>query len=181
MTWGRSLLIIGVMAVAGPTYAQVAAPTAPTAQSQGKTPTIERSRRSIVQGAETIDDLAEDAKKDQDMPRVNCVEEVQVDAGKVTTLATAEYLRARDPNADAMQRIFAQEKLGAAAQTMGALVDDAKGCTFASSDEDPTLTANDSKEESLIPTNDPTAIPVTSPDAPPVLDPNWLPTASGQL
>ena len=103
MTWiPFGLIFAGFagLALAGP----VSAPATPGTRGAGS---IESSRQSLLSDMETLGDLIADAKKERDMPRLNCLMEVKVDADKTTELATAEYLRARHPRSDAFERVLA--------------------------------------------------------------------------
>jgi hypothetical protein len=152
-----------------------AAPPAPTAS----VPSPSRSQARLEAGITTIGDLANDARAEEDIVRLNCVLDKRDRAGEVMNLADLEMLVIRDRNAGDQARTFAAEKLSAAADRLDGLVEAARACAGDQAPEDRVdATRTEAAEPKTIPVNDPAAA-ADGDGLPPVLDPAWLPVASG--
>ena len=153
-----------------------AAPAAPAAAAP---PSPSRSQARLEAGIAAIGDMASEARAEEDIVRLNCVLDKRDRAGEVMDLADVEVRVIRDRNSADQARVFAAEKLSAAADRLDGLVDASRACEGDEAPEDRVdVTRTDAEESKTIPINDPAAAATT--DAlPPVLDPAWLPVASG--
>lgn len=185
-TWRRrSFAVLGGVAV----FALVAMPVfaGPPASSDdgaavsreagegvsGAVPAADASRRRLEAGMGELGSLARDAKGQGDMVKTACIEDRRNRAQGVMELATQEMLVVRDAGADEQTKLFAREKLGAAADRMEDMVAEARNCGQDTSPEDAddqTRTVVDDPE--TIPIKDPTGGLGESP-APPVANDTW--------
>lgn len=155
----------------------VAATAAPAQAVTTTSPS--RSQARLETGIASIGDMVGEARGQGDMVRLNCVLDKRDRAGGVMQLADAEIRVIRDRNSADQARVFATEKLSAAADRLDGLVESARACDGDETPEERVdVTRTEAAEPRTIPINDPAA--AASIDAlPPVLDPAWLPVASG--
>lgn len=153
----------------GETEAPAAASdAAPEAQSAATKP-VALVRQDLEANMAELGELASAARQDTDLVRAACVLDKQDRAQGVMELATSELLVIRDSAATEQQRAFAAEKLAAASERLGSLVEQAKECTGDKSPEvEDDLTDNDAEVVPLVPEADPTQSGGTPPQPSPV-------------
>jgi hypothetical protein len=128
----------------------------------------------------TLGGLVADARSEEDLVRLNCVLDKRDRADEVRKLANTELMVIRDRKQAEQARIFAAEKLSAAADRLDGLVEAARMCQGDLAPEDQVdVTRTDADQKQTIPVNDPASGSSDSDTLPPVLDPAWLPVASG--
>ncbi|MCX4239529.1 hypothetical protein [Paraliomyxa miuraensis] len=132
----------------------VAEAKAPPPTSTVSVPAV---RREMENDMAKIGDLAAEAKRDADLVRAACVIDKQERAQGVMELATGEMLIIRDEGSSAEARSFAVEKLQAASDRLGDLVEQAKECIGDKApEESDDVTNNEVDEDPTIPVADPT-------------------------
>ena len=139
----------------------------------GAVPAVGASRQRLEAGLGELGSLAREAKGQGDMVKTACVEDRRKRAQGVMELATQEMLVVRDPGADGQTKLFAREKLGAAADRMEDMVAEARNCgqdTAPEDEDDRTRTLMDDPE--TIPIKDPTGGLGETP-APPASTSSW--------
>lgn len=161
-----ALLVLGGAsgASAGPAEAPADPAPASEAEAQPKaapSPTANVSAAAVRRDMETnmseLGDLASDAKRDSDLVRATCVLDKQERAQGVMELATGELLIIRDEGSSAEARSFATEKLVAASERLGGLVEQARECIGDKSpEESDDQTRNEVDTPQAIPVADPT-------------------------
>ncbi len=150
----------------------------PEALPGGPVSSQSESRLRIERGLGEIGDMATEARSDEDIVRLECVNDKQARAAKVEEIAQGELRVLRDPNTQDAARTTAVEKLDAAADDMDDLVSDAKACSGEQGPEDESdETRNEADAPLGIPLQNPTLGGGRVPLPPPV-DPDWLVVAS---
>lgn len=153
-------------------------PADPEALPGGPVSSQSESRLRIERGLGEIGDMATEARKDEDIVRLECVSDKQAKAGKVEEIAQGELRVLRDPNSQDMARTTAVEKLDAAADDMDAIVKDAKACSGEQGPEDESdETRNEADAPIGIPLQNPT-LGMGQVPLPPPVDIDWLVVAS---
>lgn len=159
---GLPLVLTAATSLAGP-----APEAAPAAEPAAPTKPVATIRRDLEANMAELGELAAQARRDTDLVRAACVLDKQDRAQGVMELATSELLVIRDANANAQSRQFATEKLSAASDRLGDLVEQAKTCTGDASPEvTDDETNNDADEVPLVPEADPTQSGGTPPPGP---------------
>lgn len=131
----------------------------PTEAKPKATATISAAsvRRDMEEEMASLGDLASEAKRDSDLVRAACVLDKQERAQGVMELATGELLVIRDEGSTAEARSFATEKLVAASERLGGLVEQARECMGDKSpEESDDETRNEVDTPQAIPIEDPT-------------------------
>lgn len=154
------------------------ATAAPAARPAPPNPRDSKAR--LDAGMSELGGLVGEARASQDLVRLNCVLDKRDRADEVSQLATTEMIVISDRTQGDQARLFAAEKLAAAADRLGGLVDAARLCAGAEGpDDEVNVTNTDADQKDTIPVNDPAAGASPGDTLPPVLDPAWLPVASG--
>ena len=140
-------------------------------------PAVADSRQRLEDGMASIGKMASKAVNSGDLVRAACVEDKRDSANGVLQLATGEML-VINGNESAQAKAFAQEKLGAAADRMDGLVQEAQSCAGDTSPEDvPNETNNEMDAPYTAPPLDP-SLGLGDARVPPAVDVQWLPVAS---
>ena len=175
----RVPVLIGALTLVGAVFGGALASAAPAAPATTTT-SPSRSQARLEAGMTELGQLVLEARQDEDLVRLNCVLDKRERAEDVSQLATNEMLTIRDRSQDDKARMFAAEKLSAAADRMDALVEAARLCQGDQAPEDTVdATRTEADQKQTIPVNDPASGSADSATLPPVLDPAWLPVASG--
>lgn len=134
-------------------------------------------RRGMEQDLAEIGKIGQKVRRDGDMVKIACVTDKEDRAEGVMDVATPEIALLQDGSADSASQSFAGQKLKAAAQNLGKLLDEARACTGAPA---ATRGATDNvvDEGERLPPEDPTAAPGSGPGLPPTIDPGRPPVAS---
>lgn len=120
---------------------------------------------------QTLGELAEEAKADNDAVRAACVQDKLERGQAVMEVATGELMVVRDSGSTSQQKAFAIEKLQEASARLGRIVGEARVCRgeLGPEDEDD-VTRNEVDEPVTVPIADPTQVGGDPPVPPPVDD-----------
>lgn len=172
-------LFVGGLSFAAP------APEAPSASSEsdGTDKTYDRAAVSKAQARlegsmAKLGEMAQAAKNEGDATLAGCLEDKVTRGKDIMGTATPELLVLRDASASAQAKVFAAEKLQAAADAMDGVMAAARGCSGEQElESEDDVTRNELDKTDAIPVQDPTIAP-TEPDVPPAVDEGQPPTVA---
>lgn len=125
-----------------------------------------------------IGKIAQKVRRDGDLVKIACVTDKQDRAESVMDVATPEIAVIQSESADGSSQVFAGEKLQAAAERLGKLVDEARACTGSPAAQGNTGAQNQVSESKTVPLEDPTSAPGQGPGGEPPIDPTRPPIGS---
>lgn len=169
-----AVLCLPVWLLSGATHAAPPPPAPePEPAAAGPAPTVGvgESRAKIEASMTELGQLTAEADSDKDVVRVACLVDKQDRGGEVMELVTTEVLIVQDGGSTDQQRQFAAEKLGALADRMDGLVEQARACAGDARPEDKDdKTRTEVDERPTVPFADPTVGGGRPPVPPPVDD-----------
>lgn len=164
---------------AAPPAASAATPDAATpANPTSKSVRVGELRRNMEGDLAEIGKIAQKVRRDGDLVKIACVADKQDRAESVMDVATPEIAVIQSESADGSSQVFAGEKLQAAAERLGKLVDEARACTGSPAALGNTGAQNQVTNNNTVPVEDPTASPGGGPGSQPPIDPNRPPIGS---
>lgn len=131
-------------------------------------PDVAQIEVELEQKMEELGELSSDSREESDIVRADCVRQKYARAQETMELATTELLIIRDSSTSAQARAFAIEKLEAANERLGGMVDGAKACQgVLVPQENENVTKNDKDEQNPVPNVDPSKPPLKPDGTPP--------------